>query len=200
MIELIGTGIFAYLLGSMSFGILIPRFLGTSRDIRQEGSGNAGATNVLRTQGKLQGALVLLADLLKGVLAAGIGLSLAGISGGGVAGIFAMLGHCFPVFFGFKGGKGVATGAGVVLILLPEALLIMIAAFLLAVAVSKMVSLGSIAGAVTLLVCMAFIHPPAPVILFGVCAVALVLWKHKSNIKRILAGTENKLGKKKEKK
>ncbi len=196
MIKLLMAGIFAYLLGSMSFGIIIPRLLGTSRDIRQEGSGNAGATNVLRTQGKLQGALVLLADLLKGALAAWIGLSLAGVAGGGVAGIFAMLGHCFPVFFGFKGGKGVATGAGVVLVLLPKALLIMIAAFILAILITRMVSLGSIAGAVTLLVCMLFFQPPVPIILFGVCAVALVLWKHESNIKRILAGTENKLGKK----
>ncbi|MEL7624425.1 MAG: glycerol-3-phosphate 1-O-acyltransferase PlsY [Clostridiales bacterium] len=196
MIKLLMAGIFAYLLGSMSFGIIIPRLLGTSRDIRQEGSGNAGATNVLRTQGKLQGALVLLTDLLKGALAAWIGLSLAGVAGGGVAGIFAMLGHCFPVFFGFKGGKGVATGAGVVLVLLPKALLIMIAAFILAILITRMVSLGSIAGAVTLLVCMLFFQPPVPIILFGVCAVALVLWKHESNIKRILAGTENKLGKK----
>lgn len=196
MIKLLIAGVFAYLLGSMSFGIIIPRLLGTSRDIRQEGSGNAGATNVLRTQGKLQGALVLLADLLKGVLAAAIGLSLAGVAGGGGAGIFAMLGHCFPVFFGFKGGKGVATGAGVVLVLLPKALLIMIAAFILAILITRMVSLGSIAGAVTLLVCMLFFQPPVPIILFGICAVALVLWKHESNIKRILAGTENKLGKK----
>ncbi len=196
MIRLIMAGIFAYLLGSMSFGIIIPRLLGTSQDIRKEGSGNAGATNVLRTQGKLQGGLVLLGDLLKGALAAGIGLGLAGVAGGGAAGIFAMLGHCFPVFFGFKGGKGVATGAGVVLILLPQALLVMVVAFVLTIVISRMVSLGSIMGAVTLLVCMAFIRPPLSTILFGVCAVSLVIWKHQSNIKRILAGTENKLTKK----
>jgi glycerol-3-phosphate acyltransferase PlsY len=195
MIKAIMAGLLAYLLGSMSFAIIIPRLWGTSRDIRREGSGNAGATNVLRTQGKLQGALVLLGDLLKGVLAVWLGLALAGDAGGGAAGGLVLLGHCFPLFFGFKGGKGVATAAGALLVLLPQALAVLLVVFLLTVALARMVSLGSLTGALTLPVCLWFFRPPGPVAFFGLFAAILVFWNHRDNIKRILAGTENKLGK-----
>ena len=193
MINIAVAGILAYLLGSVTFGMIVPRFMGTSADVRNEGSGNVGATNVLRTQGKLQGALVLAGDLLKGALAAWIGLRLAGVMGGGLAGVCAMAGHCFPVYYGFKGGKGVATGAGIVCVLLPEAMLILVPLFLLAVGLSKMVSLGSITGALALVLSLLVYRPPAPVVVFCAVAAILVLWKHNANIRRILAGTENKL-------
>ena len=193
MINALIAGIIAYLLGSVTFGMIVPKFMGTSADVRNEGSGNVGATNVLRTRGKLQGALVLVGDLLKGALAAWIGLSLAGPVGGGVAGLCAMAGHCFPLYYGFKGGKGVATGAGIVCVILPEAMLFLVPLFLVAVGLSRMVSLGSVAAALALILCLPVCRPPAPVVVFCAVAAALVIWKHRANIKRILAGTENKL-------
>jgi glycerol-3-phosphate acyltransferase PlsY len=194
MINIIIAGAVAYLLGSVSFAILIPRFLGTTKDVRKEGSGNAGATNVLRTQGKLLGAVVLLADLLKGVLAAWIGLAIAGPEGGGVAGVCAMLGHCYPVFFGFKGGKGVATGAGIVLILMPKTFLVSLVLFTIVCIVSKMVSLGSLTAALSIYVSLFLFKPPLPIVIFGLFAPALLVWSHRTNIQRLLRGEESKIG------
>ena len=193
MIRLVLAGIVGYLLGSVTAGMIVPRFMGTSQDVRKEGSGNVGATNVLRTQGKLQGALVLVGDLLKGSLAALLGMMLAGYAGGAIAGGCALLGHCYPLYFGFQGGKGVATAAGIILALFPQALLFLIPAFVIAIAVTRMVSVGSIAAAVTLVVCILLFHPPAQVGWVCFFAAAMVTWKHEGNIKRILAGTENKL-------
>jgi len=195
MIELIVPGIAGYLLGSVTLGMIVPRLMGTSKDVRKEGSGNVGATNVLRTQGKLQGGLVLLGDLLKGSIAAGIGLAFAGIAGGAAAGIGALIGHCYPLYFGFKGGRGVATGAGIVFVLFPKAVLLLLPVFVLTVLISRMVSLGSITAALALLICLLVFQPPIPVMIFTFIAVPLIVGKHHSNIKRILAGTENKFGK-----
>ncbi|MCL2166446.1 MAG: glycerol-3-phosphate 1-O-acyltransferase PlsY [Clostridiales bacterium] len=192
------AGILAYLLGSLTFGMLVPRMMGTSRDIRKEGSGNVGATNVLRTQGKLQGGLVLAGDMLKGSLAAGLGLWLAGNQGGGIAGLCAVLGHCFPLYFGFRGGKAVATAAGVLFVLFPASMWILLPVFLLATALSRMVSLGSLGGAAALILCPFLFHASLPVTVFCICSSLLVIWKHQGNIQRILAGTESKLGHKKD--
>ena len=193
MIKVILSGAIAYLLGSVTFGMIIPKLMGSDKDIRKEGSGNVGATNVLRTQGKTQGILVLICDLMKGCAAAGIGLILAGPAGGGAAGVCAMLGHCYPLYFGFKGGKGVATGGGVVLVLFPKAMLILIPVFVIVILITRMVSAGSIAGATALAVCVWLFHQPWPVAGCCVFAAIMVVWKHNGNIRRILAGTENKL-------
>ena len=195
MIELVLSGIQGYLLGSVIFGIIVTRLLGKSGDIRKEGSGNVGATNVLRTQGKLQAELVLAGDLLKGVLAAWIGMRLGGIPGGAIAGICAMLGHCFPVFFGFKGGKMVATAAGILIILVPQSMLVLVPMFVLTVAVSKMVSLGSIVAALSLIVTLFVLSSPTPVSAFGIVAAVMIIGKHHENIRRILSGTESRMSK-----
>ena len=182
-----------YLIGSVTFGVLIPRFMGSTSDVRDEGSGGVGATNVLRTRGKLQGGLVLAGDLLKGIVAAGLGLFLGGPAAGAAAGACAILGHCFPLYFGFKGGKAVATTAGAIFVLFPMAMLVLIPVFVLTVAVCRIVSLGSMLGAASLVVCVLLFSPPPPVAAFCLAAAALVVWKHKDNIRRLVSGTENRL-------
>ncbi|MDR1193478.1 MAG: glycerol-3-phosphate 1-O-acyltransferase PlsY [Peptococcaceae bacterium] len=197
MIRPVLACLLGYLLGSASFGILVPRFLGTAADIRALGSGNAGATNVLRTQGKIQGGLVLLGDLLKGFLAVHLGLALAGIDGGVLAAAGAMAGHCYPLFFGLKGGKGVATGAGVVLALLPQAMPVMLVVFVVTVAATRFVSLGSLLGALALLPCALLFQSDPRVVIFAVFVIALIFYRHRGNLRRLAAGQENRLGEKK---
>ena len=187
------SGVLAYLIGSVTFGMIVPRLMGTSKDVRKEGSGNVGATNVFRTQGKLQGLLVMLGDMLKGVVAALIGISLAGTAGGAVAGACVFLGHCFPLYFGFKGGKGVATGCGIVFVLFPKSMVVLLPIFVLLVLATRMVSVGSITGALALGVCLWLFRPPLPVAIVCALTAVTIIWKHNGNIKRILAGTENKL-------
>ena len=193
MIKVILSGIIAYLLGSVTFGMIVPRLMGSDKDVRDEGSGNVGATNVLRTQGKRQGVLVLIGDLLKGSAAAGLGLLLAGPAGGGAAGACALLGHCYPLYFGFKGGKGVATAAGAVIVLFPKSMLFLVPVFVVAILGVRMVSVGSLAGAVTLAICLWMYPQPLPVTLCCMFAAAMIVGKHRGNIKRILSGTESKL-------
>ena len=184
-----------YLLGSVNFSIILSR-LRYRDDIRRHGSGNAGMTNTLRTYGKLPAVLVLLGDGAKGMLAAWLGGLLAGLPGAYAAGLLAVVGHMFPLYFKFKGGKGVATAAGVILGTCPPVLLLLLVVFLLVVALSRYVSLGSVTVAV--------VYPPAILWYQGispgpdtVCPIlmaVLVIWAHRSNIKRLLSGTENKLG------
>jgi len=193
MLKLVIAGLLGYLIGSVTFGVLIPKFMGSDGDIRNEGSGSVGATNVLRTRGKLQGGLVLAGDLAKGLAAVGAGYAIGGVQCAAIAGACAILGHCFPLYFGFKGGKAVATSAGAIFLLFPKAMLILIPVFVIAVAVSRIVSVGSLLAAVTLVLCVFLFYPPAPVTAFCLAAAALVIWKHKDNIRRILSGTENKL-------
>ena len=187
------TGLFSYLIGSVTFGMLVPRMMGSSVDVRKQGSGSVGATNVLRTQGKLQAAIVLLGDVLKGLIAAWVGLWIAGDAGGCVAGLCAIIGHCFPVYFGFKGGKAVATAAGILLALFPQSMLVLLPVFLIVTAFSKIVSMGSLAATLSLLLCIVLFQPSFPASIYSVCAVILIVWKHRENIKRIISGTENKL-------
>ena len=195
-----------YLLGSISFSIILSR-LKYRDDIRRHGSGNAGMTNTLRTYGKLSAALVLAGDAAKGALAAWIGLELGGPMTMYMAGLFAVIGHMFPVFFGFRGGKGVATAAGFILGSQPFLCLILAVVFALVVFFSRYVSLGSVTVAVLyppLVVWMNRGHYWQAGMLLGdwlslACPflmAALVIWAHRGNIKRLLAGTENKLGQK----
>ena len=195
-----------YLLGSISFSIILSR-LRYQDDIRRHGSGNAGMTNTLRTYGKLSAALVLAGDAAKGALAAWIGLELGGPMTMYMAGLFAVIGHMFPVFFGFRGGKGVATAAGFILGSPPFLGLILAVVFALVVFFSRYVSLGSVTVAVLyppLVVWMNWGHYWKAGMLLGdwlslACPflmAALVIWAHRGNIKRLLAGTENKLGQK----
>ena len=188
------TLIIAYLLGSISTGVLLSRLL-KRRDIRNEGSGNAGTTNMLRVHGRWMGLLTLLGDMLKGIIAVLIGMVLVGGARGGILGTLgAVLGHNFPCFFGFKGGKGIATSFGCLLIVFPVQTLVALAVFIVVFVATHYVSAGSICAAVALPLAILLTVPfdaviwPATVFL-GALAIA----RHAPNIRRLLSGNENKI-------
>jgi acyl phosphate:glycerol-3-phosphate acyltransferase len=218
MLSYILTALGAYLLGSIPSGFLAAKARGI--DIRSVGSGNIGATNAMRVLGKPVGIAVLLLDVAKGYIACLLGmiifLRLNQLSPlhsqedfgwlldrarncAIAAGIFAVLGHNYTCWLKFKGGKGIATTAGVYLALAPWPLLIALAVFILAVVVTRYISVGSIAGAVALPAAVWIMTPQNRFL--GVVTTALgllAIYKHKSNIQRLVAGTENRFGKKKE--
>lgn len=184
-----------YVLGSVSFGIIIPRILGGTRDIRTVGSGNAGTTNVLRTQGKKQALLVLIGDVCKGMLGAWLGaLILPGLWGSAIAGIGTVMGHSFPLYFNLKGGKGVATGVGALLVMSPQIGSIALLVFILVVILTRWVSFGSMLGAASLIPLCWLFEAPIAVVFYSYFMAAFVIWRHRSNIKKLLSGTESKLG------
>ena len=198
-----------YLLGSINTSIILSKAI-YHDDIRSHGSGNAGATNALRTYGKKFGALTFLGDFFKAVIATFIGsLLLSGTFGGAIAGLFVMVGHMFPIYYNFKGGKGVACAAAVVLFLEPISFLILFTFFVIIVIGTKYVSFGSCMAIALFPVIASMIQKlyivftgqglgAVPVV--GVIMAALVIYMHRANIKRLLNGTESKLsfGKKKE--
>ena len=205
----------AYLLGSIPFGFLAAKAKGI--DIRSVGSGNIGATNAMRVLGKPIGIAVLLLDALKGFVAVTflsffIFLFFYGDKGDGaneqagwnlpiIAGIFAVLGHNYTCWLKFKGGKGIATTAGVYLALAPGPLLIALVVFVLAVVLTRYVSIGSISAAVALPTAVWLLAPHNWLLGLVTTALgALAIYKHKGNIQRLLAGTENRFGQKKESK
>jgi glycerol-3-phosphate acyltransferase PlsY len=192
----------AYLLGSIPTGFLVAKAKGI--DIRSVGSGNIGATNAFRAVGKVAGIFVLLVDFAKGFLAVAflpiliykIYPTLA-VYQSIVAGVFVVFGHNYTFWLKFKGGKGIATTAGVYLALAPVALGIALAVFVLAVLITRYVSVGSIAGAIALPTTVWIMSPDN--LFLGIVTTALgamAIYKHKSNIGRIFAGTENRLGRK----
>ena len=185
----------AYLLGSISFAVLIVR-LTTGTDIRAEGSGNAGATNVLRSYGRKLAILVALLDVGKGAAAVLLmRLVTADPLWGAAAGLAAVLGHVFPVFYGFRGGKGVATAVGAFLVLAPLALLTCLAVFVLVVALTRYVSLGSVISMVLLPpVAGLLFHASRPVVVAASLTALVVVLKHLGNLKRLATGRERKLG------
>ncbi|MGE5542240.1 MAG: glycerol-3-phosphate 1-O-acyltransferase PlsY [Bacillota bacterium] len=189
------SGIAGYLAGSIPFGVIVGKRWGNV-DVRRYGSGNIGATNVLRVLGPVPAIVVLACDLVKGMAAALIGLRLAGPWGGATAAMMAIIGHSFPVWLGFKGGKSVATAGGGLLALAPYVCLVEVGLVVLIIAVTRYVSLASISAAATApFVSIAFSQPP-PVTAFVAFAAVVVIVRHRSNIKRLLAGKENKLGQK----
>jgi glycerol-3-phosphate acyltransferase PlsY len=188
----------AYLLGSIPFGLILAKLFGRG-DVRKEGSGNIGATNVSRVAGPLAGILTLLLDSAKGAVA----VLVAGRYSNGsatwmvIAGLAALLGHCFPLWLKFKGGKGVATAAGMYLMLCPTAFLGGLILFLLVAGFSRYVSLSSVAAAVAMPLLTYFFwaphHAPPLVVTFGALAVAmLIVYKHDANLQRLVEGTEPK--------
>lgn len=187
----------AYLIGSFSFAVILVR-LRTGKDIRTEGSGNAGATNVMRSHGKALGLAVAVLDVAKGAAAVLLVRQVTADPRYAAAAAFAaILGHVFPIFYGFRGGKGVATAVGAFLVLSPWATLICVGTFVLVVAVTRYVSLGSILGMVLLPpVAGGIFHAPTPVVAAAAAAAVLVVLKHRDNLKRLAAGTERKLGQK----
>ena len=184
-----------YLLGSLSFATLLVR-VKTGKDIRTVGSGNAGATNVLRAHGKGLALAVAALDVGKGALAVWlVRLVTASPAYAAAAAFAAVVGHVFPVFYGFRGGKGVATALGAFVVLAPLATAVSVAAFVVIVAVTRYVSLGSVVGVcLTPPVSGLFFHAPFPVVASSAAVAVLVVVKHTENLKRLAAGTERKLG------
>jgi glycerol-3-phosphate acyltransferase PlsY len=218
----------AFLLGSIPFGLIIARMKGI--DIRQHGSGNIGATNVLRIVGKKYGITCLFLDLLKGLIPTILAISLIRFTGmknpmaldalenhAGtfpmltaqvfqvITGLCAILGHNYSPWVGFKGGKGIATSAGVLIAMMPAAIVILLVVWLLVFLISKYVSLASVIAALTLPVLTlwgSWFHGKIqdgtwnkPLFIFSIIIAALATWKHRSNFKRIREGTEHRFGK-----
>jgi glycerol-3-phosphate acyltransferase PlsY len=210
----------AYLLGSIPFGYVLVRVF-RGEDIRTSGSGNIGATNVARTGSKTLGILTLLLDAAKGYAAVAFafwlaarhgleGLATAGVYRGATSGVsghtafslaalaafMAILGHMFPVWLRFKGGKGVAAAAGAFVALAPRAMLVALILFVAVVALTRYVSLGSIAAGVAFPLCVWWLGPAeritAPILLLIAASSLLIIVRHKDNIRRLLAGTENR--------
>lgn len=192
MLMLVALG--AYLIGSIPFGVLITRALGLG-DLRGIGSGNIGATNVLRTGNKKAALATLLLDGAKGAVAVLAARYLAGPEAALVAGGAAFLGHLYPVWLRFRGGKGVATFLGVMLALAPVVGLICCLTWLVMAVISRISSLSALLAAVTAPVWLALIGPPGSVWL-GIGMAGLVLARHHANIRRLLDGTEPRIGRK----
>ena len=203
------VGIVAYLIGSVSFSVIFSKKI-AGFDVREKGSGNAGTTNMLRSVGKKAAAITLICDILKGVISIVIAIIVGNIAKNldrelllQIAGIAVVLGHTFPIFFGFKGGKGVATSLGVLLMSNWQIGLICLVFAVVLMALTRMVSLGSCAAAVLFPVLTLFINQHYTVLtdgksgrvyfVYSVILAIIVLYNHRSNIKRILNGTENKL-------
>lgn len=195
-----------YFLGAIPFGLLLAKIFG-SGDVRKSGSGNIGATNVARVAGPLAGILTLLLDAGKGAFAVWLGAHFFPVNASAMmlAGLAALFGHCFPVWLRFKGGKGVATAAGVFLMLSPLAFLAAVVVFAAVVGFYRFVSLASLAAAAALPLLLYFLwaphHAPPLVVTFGALAAALLIfYKHDGNIQRLVQGEEPRfsLGKKKD--
>ncbi len=185
----------AYLIGAIPVGYLVGRAFGGT-DIRRHGSGNIGASNVLRTLGRLPGILTLLGDVAKGCGTVALGRAVVGDAPSAVAacGALAVVGNCWPVYLRFRGGKGVATALGAFLGLAPLAAAPAAVVWLLSVAISRYVSLGSILAAVTLPVGAFAWRYPGAFVLAAVVVAAIIVWRHRDNIARLLSGTERRLG------
>jgi glycerol-3-phosphate acyltransferase PlsY len=186
--------VFGYLLGSIPFGLVFTR-LGGTQDIRQIGSGSIGATNVLRTGRKGLAAATLLADVLKGVAAVLLAGWWFGPDAGLVAGAAAFVGHLFPVWLKFKGGKGVATGLGVLLVVSWKAALVAALIWIIVAAASRYSSLASLIASAAAPVILWFIGAPTEALMFVLLAL-LTLFMHRANIARLANGTEGKIGQK----
>jgi len=205
-------GIIAYFLGSMNFAVIISK-VKFGEDIRTYGSGNAGMTNMLRTYGKAAASFTLIGDLSKTVVAVMIGSLLAGETGAYIAGICCVIGHSYPIYYGFKGGKGIVVTAATILCLEPIVFLILFAIFVIIVAGTKYLSLGSIIAMFLYPIFLDSLYPvmnpmadaagnnishlPAVPAIVSLINAAFVIWLHRENIKRLLAGKENKFSLKK---
>ena len=209
MVVYIIMAIIAYLIGSINFSVILSKKM-AGFDVREKGSGNAGSTNMLRSVGKGAAVLTLLCDILKGVVAILIAIGIGNLVKDAdkgllvqIAGVAVVLGHTFPIFFGFKGGKGVATSLGILLMTNWQIGLICLVFALVLMVLTQMVSLGSCAAAVLFPVLTLFIKEHYIVaeggnyFIYSVILAVIVLYNHRSNIKRMLNGTENKLSLKK---
>ncbi|MGC7870846.1 glycerol-3-phosphate 1-O-acyltransferase PlsY [Desulfosporosinus sp. FKB] len=188
--------ILAYFLGAIPFAYFAGLLKGI--DVRRHGSGNVGTTNAFRLLGVKLGIAVLFGDFMKGALAAALGYWAFGAWGGIAGGLLAMAGHSWNPFFAFRpSGKGVAAGFGIITVLMPKVMLLAVGLFILVVWATRYVSLGSIVAALTVAISVFLFQEPLAYRIFGLVGASIVIVLHRSNIKRLLHGTENKFGKKK---
>jgi acyl phosphate:glycerol-3-phosphate acyltransferase len=181
----------AYLLGSIPFGVVVGKlFYGV--DVRQHGSGNVGTTNVFRVLGKKAGAVVMVCDILKGYVPAALAAALFTPWAAIFIAAAPVLGHMYSIFLKGRGGKGIATGAGVVLALVPLAFAIIFATWIVLILVTRYVSLASLTAAVMVPVLTMLFDEPLPYKIAGVLVAVLVWWAHRGNIQRLLAGEEHR--------
>jgi glycerol-3-phosphate acyltransferase PlsY len=185
----------AYLIGSIPSGLIAVRLIG-GKDPRKAGSGNIGATNVSRTSGKAAGIVTLIGDALKGALPVYVVTTLTpDIMIASITALLAFLGHLFPIYLKFKGGKGVATALGIMLVISPIAIALSVLIFVILVLITRYVSIGSMGAAIAMPVTLSFIGGDKYYILLTGVIATLIIVKHTANIKRILHGAEHKVGK-----
>lgn len=186
--------VIGYALGSISFSTLVGRWFGKI-DIREHGSGNAGATNTLRILGARYAILVLLADIAKGVVAVGIGI---GLGHGNpwvtyLSGLAAIVGHNWPVFFGFRGGKGIATTIGVLLVVMPRSVLLAGLVAVVLIALTRYVSLGALVLTILTPILGIVLHSGTGKVWLAVAVAVLSIWRHRKNIGRLMRGKEHRV-------
>lgn len=214
IIKLVIVAIISYLLGSCNFGVIISKSL-KKEDIRESGSGNAGTTNMMRTYGKTLGILTIIGDIAKVFVAIWLAFKIMSVEETKMifdrisdnpqyvlksfAGLFAVAGHIFPCFFKFKGGKGVATSGGMVIMIDWRIALILFAIFVLIILITRYVSLGSIIMAVLYPVFMGLFHKDAGLVIISLVFTLIVVTAHRENIKKLINHTENKIGSKNKK-
>jgi glycerol-3-phosphate acyltransferase PlsY len=197
MIDLLVKVLLSYLLGSVSGSMVMGRFRHV--DIRKSGSGNAGGTNAFRTQGFWFALVVVIIDIGKGALAAGLlpALNLGPAADAGpqaylplACGFAAVVGHCYPLWYGFRGGKGAATAVGALMVIEPAVILPMLLTWLLALTITGWVGLGTMLAAISLVPAFVLLGAPAATIVFGILLAAFIVFTHRSNIRNMLNGTE----------
>lgn len=192
LVKYVLVGVIAYLLGNFATAYLVSK-AAAKIDIRKYGSGNAGSTNVLRVLGPKPAAIAFLGDILKGTLAVLIGRYIGGSYGELIAGIFVILGHNWPIVLNFKGGKGIATTIGLMIPIDPIMVLFIVIAGVILISITRYVSLGSIAGVSICPIAMIVTHKPMEYIIFSLILSAIAIFRHRTNIQRLLRGTESKL-------
>ena len=178
-----------YLLGSLSISVILSRNVMGS-DVRSHGSGNAGATNMARVFGMKAGVMTLAGDMLKALIAMWLGKLLLGDIGLAVSGIACIVGHCFPVFHDFKGGKGISVGAAIGIAIDWRVFVFIVVVFLIAAFLTKKVSFGSLCASVAITVACLICHVGTPKLILAVCAMVLAIYQHRASIKRLRDGTE----------
>lgn len=183
----------AYLLGGVPFGLALHRFAGFG-DIRTKGSGNIGATNVFRSAGKRLGIATLVLDIGKGALAVAVAGTLTeGSAWTAAAAVATVAGHCYPVYLGFRGGKGIAAGCGAYGVLTPGPTALSLLIFLSVMLTTRMVSAGSIVAGLSLPLLILWLQPQRAFLISAIATVVLVTWRHHGNIRRIISGGEHRI-------
>lgn len=186
--------VIGYLLGSIATGILYSRHLG--KDVRTAGSKNSGASNMLRVHGFVPGVITFVGDCCKAIIAIVLGRLIAGQEGAMIAGLFAVLGHNWPVFFSFQGGKGIACCSAVFILCYPVWGIVSVAACLLTIWLTRFISLGSLVMTAAFALFTVIFEPFWPVGTWGIVLMLLAFYRHRGNIQRLLNGTERKIGQK----